>query len=160
MIESEKFMRLQKILTEDGAIKTVLKTASTVAGNYPELGHKTFISLEDLTVLGAELNQLRIPIINAILADLKVPHAIVAFPIHKTEHYTLFFVIVPPNKKFDWHSHPKMGGISKCFHGRLRISTIDLHQLQPYSYNTFLHPKNKMRLQDIKSEDKETVSII
>jgi hypothetical protein len=160
MTESEKFIGLQKILTEDPAIKSVLKTASTLVSNYLDLGHKSLISGEDLQVLGAELNSLRIPAINALLAEIKVPHAIVAFPIHKTAQYTLFFVIVPPNKKFDWHSHPQMGGISKCFHGNLKISTLDIHLLQPYSYNTFLYPKNQLRLQNIKSADIETISII
>lgn len=103
---------------------------------------------------------LHIPSLNAILPDLRVPHSIVAFPIHKTDQYTLFFVIVPPNKNFDWHSHPKIGGISKCIHGRLRISTIDVHLMQVYTYNTFLHPKNKMIVQDIIWTDTDNISKI
>lgn len=67
---------------------------------------------------------------------------------------------MPPNKKFDWHSHPKMAGISKCFHGHLKISTLDLQQLQPYTYNTHLYPKNRMRFQSIKYSDEQTVAII
>lgn len=53
-----------------------------------------------------------------------------------------------------------MGGISKCIHGRLRICTIDVHLLQEYTYNTFLHPKNKMIVQDIRWTDTETISNI
>lgn len=160
MSESEKFISLQKVLTEDPAIKKVLNTTSKLTANYLDLGHKSLISISDLKVLGAELNQLHIPTINTIISQIKVPHSIVAFPIHKTDQYTLFFVIVPPNKKFDWHSHPNMGGISKCIHGRLRISTLDIHLLQAYTYNTLLHPKNKMIVQDIKSTDNENISTI
>jgi hypothetical protein len=53
-----------------------------------------------------------------------------------------------------------MGGISKCIHGRLRISTIDLNLLQAYTYNTILHSKNKMIMQDIRWADTETISEI
>jgi len=31
--------------------------------------------------------------------------------------FTLFFVIVPTGKKFDWHNHPKMLGKTKCMSG-------------------------------------------
>jgi hypothetical protein len=68
MRESEKFIGLQRILTEDPGIKKVLKAASTLAANYLDLGHKSLISISDLKVLGTELNQLRIPALNAILS--------------------------------------------------------------------------------------------
>lgn len=84
MMESEKFLMLQKLLADDAGIKKVLKTASAVTANYTELGKKSLISSEDLRRLGEELNELRIPAINEVLRELKVPPAIVAFPIHKT----------------------------------------------------------------------------
>lgn len=89
-----------------------------------------------------------------------MPPAIVAFPILRSQQFTLFFVIVPGEKKFDWHSHPKMGGVSKCFHGELRISSIDLQRLQPYSYNTFLYPKAHLHLENLLSTNPNTVSLI
>ena len=82
------------------------------------------------------------------------PQMIVAFPIRCTDQFTLFFVIVPPQRKFDWHSHPKMGGISKCFHGELRISAIEAGLLVPQGDDSYHHPKDKMRTQLIKSTDK------
>lgn len=91
---------------------------------------------------------------------MKIPHAIVAFPIQIVPNFTLFFVVVPGGKKFDWHSHPRMGGVSKCFHGHLDISTIDINQMQPFSFNTCLYPKNKIRFQSLKAECEETVAII
>jgi hypothetical protein len=44
--------------------------------------------------------------------------------------YTLFFVIVPNGQRFDWHSHPKMTGVTKCIHGSLSISKIEVKELQ------------------------------
>jgi hypothetical protein len=61
-----------------------------------------------------------------VLDEIKTPETIVAFPIRCADKFTLFFVIVPAERKFDWHSHPKMSGITKCFHGKLRISAIDV----------------------------------
>jgi hypothetical protein len=84
----------------------------------------------------------------------------VAFPIRVTDQFTLFFVIVPQDKKFDWHSHPKMGGISKCFHGELRISTIDAGHFVPHEGDTLHYPLSKMSKENIKSTDKNTTSII
>lgn len=87
------------------------------------------------------------------MASISSPHAIVAFPIRVTDNFTLFFVIVPQDRKFDWHSHPKMGGISKCFHGQLRISAIDAALLLPKGPNSYCYPREKLRVTDIKAED-------
>lgn len=56
MLESEKFLSLQRMLTEDTAIKKVLHTAQTVASKYVELGQKTVIFEEDLRLLSDEIN--------------------------------------------------------------------------------------------------------
>lgn len=84
MSESEKFLKLQKILTSDPSIKVLLKNTLQVAQKYPYLGSQSFLSYDDLQLLAQDINRLRVPEINQLLGHLKIPHSIVAFPIHKT----------------------------------------------------------------------------
>lgn len=72
------------MLTSDPNIKALLKTTLQVAQKYPYLGSQSFLSYDDLQLLAQEVNRLRVPEINQMLAYLKIPHSIVAFPIHKT----------------------------------------------------------------------------
>jgi len=74
--------------------------------------------------------------------------------------FTLFFVLVPPGQKFDWHSHPKMTGVSKCIHGHLEISTLSLFDLHRYKDNTYVYPKNKVRVESLYWNSTTTVSTI
>lgn len=74
--------------------------------------------------------------------------------------YTLFFVVVPTGHKFDWHSHPKMAGVSKCIHGSLHISTIDIQSFIPYQQNSYIYPKNRLRSEIVKADQEKTVSTI
>jgi hypothetical protein len=57
------------------------------------------------------------PDLSEIMADLPDPNSIIALPIKMEPMYSLFFVLVPIGQKFDWHSHSKMVGVSKCLHG-------------------------------------------
>lgn len=53
-----------------------------------------------------------------------------------------------------------MGGISKCFHGELRISAIEAALLLPQGEDSYHHPRDKMRSQVISARDKSTTSIV
>jgi hypothetical protein len=59
------------------------------------------------------------------MSDMIEPETIIALPIVIEKLFTLFFVIVPTGKKFDWHNHPKMLGKTKCMSGKLKISSLD-----------------------------------
>ena len=72
------------MLTSDPTIKALLRNTLQVAQKYPYLGSQSFLSYDDLQLLAQDINRLRVPEINLMLAQLKVPHSIVAFPIHKT----------------------------------------------------------------------------
>jgi hypothetical protein len=76
------------------------------------------------------------------------------------KNFTLFFVIVPNGLRFNWHSHPKMVGITKCIHGHLVISAIDLHLLQPISPIEFFYQREHIRIEDIKYNNESSVSTI
>jgi hypothetical protein len=80
------------------------------------------------------------------LSQLREPNAIIALPVKMEAKFTLFFVLVPNGLKFDWHSHPKMTGISKCIHGELDITTLDIHQMQSNSTNLQSYPKANLRV--------------
>jgi len=69
-------------------------------------------------------------------------------------------VIVPKGQKFDWHSHPKMSGISKCIHGHLSISIVDYRFLNKMTHNQFTYPRNQMRVEDLKANGERNVSTI
>lgn len=77
--------------------------------------------------------------------QLREPNAIIALPIKIESKFTLFFVLVPNGHKFDWHSHPKMTGISKCIHGDIDITTLDFHMLQCVGPNLHVYPKQSLR---------------
>jgi hypothetical protein len=91
---------------------------------------------------------------------LKEPRSIVALPIKMEPKFTLFFVLVPNGKKFDWHSHPKMTGISKCIYGHLNISTMDIHCLEQKSNIDFIYPKSRVRFEDLYWNSATTVTTI
>jgi hypothetical protein len=91
---------------------------------------------------------------------LTEPQHIIALPIKIEPKFTLFFVLVPSGKKFDWHSHPKMTGVSKCIYGHLDISTMDFHGLDQRSHNIFIYPKNRIRFESLYWNSATTVSTI
>jgi hypothetical protein len=107
-----------------------------------------------------EINKINLPELNEIMTKIKTPPCIIALPIKREKKFTLFFVIVPPGQKFDWHNHPKMTGISKCIHGHLKISAIDYHHMNPVGNNQYLYPKNHIRTEILKSREGINISVI
>jgi hypothetical protein len=69
-------------------------------------------------------------------------------------------VVVPAGQKFDWHSHPNMVGVSKCLHGQLRISAIDVPSLKSCPHNIHVCPINRVRYENIKGSDIDKISTI
>ncbi len=69
-------------------------------------------------------------------------------------------MLVPAGGKFDWHSHPSMAGISRCFYGQLRISAIERALLRPKGEDSLSHPMEKVRVQLLKAGDKEVISLV
>ena len=69
-------------------------------------------------------------------------------------------MIVPGGQKFDWHNHPKMTGLSKCIHGRFKISSIDYHFLRRVEARKFEYPMEQMRVEELDAEKGPTVSVI
>lgn len=69
-------------------------------------------------------------------------------------------MLVPSGKKFDWHSHPKMTGISKCVYGHLNISTMDIHCLERKNQNNFIYPKSRIRFESLHWNSTTTVTTI
>lgn len=100
------------------------------------------------------------PDLNQIMNELKIPPCIVALPIKRETKFTLFFVIVPPGQKFDWHNHPKMTGISKCIHGHLKISAIDYQHIKSIGDHKFVYPKSHIRTEILKHNEGSNISII
>lgn len=92
--------------------------------------------------------------------DIQSPHCIVALPIKREPKFTLFYVIVPKGQKFDWHSHPKMSGISKCIHGHLQLSIIDYRDLNRVSQNLYMYPKTHVKVEDLIATSLRSVSTI
>lgn len=145
MNESDKFLRLQNILTENVALKNMLGLIKEIASKHDDFYCETFTSSQHLKFLVEEMNKLRIPELNDALFQLREPNSIIALPIKMEPKFTLFFVLVPRGQKFDWHSHPKMTGVSKCIHGLIDISTIDFHSLKQISPSDYAYPKEKLR---------------
>jgi hypothetical protein len=86
------------------------------------------------------------PDLNELMESLINPNCIIALPIKREKRFTLFFVIVPGGQKFDWHSHPKMTGLSKCVFGNFKISTIDYPHLQKINQQQYVYPKQFIRI--------------
>jgi hypothetical protein len=106
------------------------------------------------------MSKIKLPELNAIMDQLREPNAIIALPIKMEPKFTLFFVLVPNGLKFDWHSHPKMTGISKCIHGEIDITTLDSHLLQNAGLNLHAYPKDHLRYEKLKHNTSATISTI
>lgn len=106
------------------------------------------------------MSKIQMPDLNEVMERLREPDAIIALPIKMEPKFTLFFVLVPNGQKFDWHSHPKMTGISKCIHGHLDITTLDFHQLQHNAPNLYAYPREQLRLERLVYNSSNTISTI
>lgn len=106
------------------------------------------------------MSKIKMPDLNEVMERLREPDAIIALPIKMEPKFTLFFVLVPNGQKFDWHSHPKMTGISKCIHGHLDITTLDFHQLHNTAPNLYAYPREQLRLERLVYNSSNTISTI
>jgi hypothetical protein len=148
------------VLEETPALANILNLIRGIAAKHDDFNTETFIKSSHFSFLVEELNRLKIPEINQIMNDIQSPHCIVALPIKREPKFTLFYVIVPQGQRFDWHSHPKMSGISKCIHGHLQLSIIDYRDLKRVSQNQYIYPKNQVIVEDLKANEARNVSTI
>lgn len=160
MNESEKIHQLQSILHESQALKNLLGLIRSIAGKYDNFDTEHFCHSQHYKFLVNEMSKIKMPELNHVMDQLREPTAIIALPIKIEPKFTLFFVLVPNGLKFDWHSHPKMTGISKCIHGEIDITTLDYHLLQNTGLNISAYPKDRLRYEKLKHNSNVTISTI
>jgi quercetin dioxygenase-like cupin family protein len=127
----------------------MLAAITEIAAQYHDFCTEGFSESQHLQWLVTEMEKLRMPELTHLLDSLRQPDSIIALPIKVDPKFTLFFVVVPAGGSFGWHSHPRMNGLSKCLHGELVVSTLDLHHLQPEG-GRLLYPKNQLRKEHIR----------
>lgn len=160
LTESEKIQQLQRILHDSQALKSLLGLIRGIASKYDNFDTEHFCHSQHYKFLLQEMSKIKLPELNNIMDQLREPSAIIALPIKIEPKFTLFFVLVPTGLKFDWHSHPKMTGISKCIHGDIDITTLDYHLLQQAGLNIRAYPKQHLRYERLKHNSPNTISTI
>ena len=158
--QSQKFEELQTILSQSSTLKNMLNLIKNITDRHNDYDSQAFRKSDHFKFLTGEINKIQMPDLNQLMHSTKTPHCIVALPIKREKKFTLFFVIVPPGQKFDWHNHPKMTGISKCIHGNLKISAIDYHFLKQTGPRQFVYPKDHIRFQNLKYNEGTNISVI
>lgn len=103
--------------------------------------------------------ELRLKEIEKALESLRAPENIVALELAKSNGYSVFFVLVPAGLQFDWHSHPRMLGISKSLFGELQVTTLDRQYLKPQKPSRFSYPQEQLRKEVLRPEGKSTATI-
>jgi hypothetical protein len=76
---------------------------------------------------------------------MRFPECMVALPLARSTNFSIFLVLVPENEKFDWHSHPRMVGLSKCLFGELEVTVLNKKRLTQTKKHHFSYPKTDIR---------------
>ena len=59
---------------------------------------------------------------------------------------------------FNWHSHPKMVGMTKCLHGELQVDTMNKKLLKPQE-NMLSYPKEHLTTCVLKPNSRQIAEI-
>ena len=114
-----QLLALKETIQKHPSLQRILEEIQTLEKKYLDFATQEFLTSQDYRQLTDKVAALRMEEVEQIMDDIKCPDTIVALPLSLGKNHSVYFILLPPSKMFNWHSHPRMVGLSKCVYGHL-----------------------------------------